>query len=67
MTSIELFRIGIKIRGSFELDVGYLLHEDVGYDVHSEEHPKERDEVQDGEKRSTKSGDARQKDPASNK
>ena len=56
-----------KLGKSSVLNVGYLLHEDVGDDVHSEEHPKERDEVQDGEKRSTKSGDARQKDPASNK
>ena len=58
---------GKKLGKSSGLNVGYLLHEDVGDDVHSEEHPKESDEVHDGEERSTKSGDARQKDPASNK
>ena len=56
-----------KLGKSSVLNVGYLLHEDVGDDVHSEEHPKESDEVQNGEKRTTESGDARQKDPAINK
>ena len=49
------------------MGVGYLLHEDVGDDVHSEEQPEEADEVENGEKGAAESGDTRQKDPADKK